>query len=139
MAFGGRVNAAGTRVEFDAPAKPAATLKRLAGQRVEVVIRKPKSKRSLDMNAYWHKWPFRLIADEVGDSIEGVKYDLMGEFFGWVPGPVSGKLIPAKVHTSDMTKEESARFVDWLIPFGLQKFGVVIPLPGEALMDEDEA
>lgn len=107
-------------------------LRTVAGQPVEVVIRKPRTKRSLDMNAYLHSdtGPFRLLAEHLGDTIEGVKYDLMGECFGWVKGPVSGRLIPVKAHTSDMTVEESRYFVDWVIPFGAG-LGVLIPLPDE--------
>lgn len=135
-----QVNEQGTGVRWEAPARFRAVLEKHAGKRVEVVIRKPREKRSLDMNRYLHKWPFRLLADHIGDSIEGVKYDLMGEFFGWVKGPISGHLIPAKAHTSDMTKEESGKFVDWLIPWALTTHGVRIPLPNEApIDDEDEA
>lgn len=132
--FPGRVTDAGELV-IDHEPRYRETLKILAGKRVEWVIRKPKSKRSLDMNAYLHSetGPFRLLAEHFGDSIEGVKYDLMGECFGWVAGPVSGKLIPVKAHSSDMTIEESKYFVDWVIPWAAQNHGVVIELPGETL------
>jgi hypothetical protein len=130
--FRGQFDARGV-FQADEPDRFTAFRRKLAGKRAEVVLRKPKSKRSLDMNAYLHKWPFRLLAEHFGDSIEGVKYDLMGECFGWVPGPVSGKLVPVKAHTSDMTVEESATFVDWVIPWAAQNYGVVIPLPGEVM------
>jgi hypothetical protein len=130
--FDGRVTDAGEPVIEDMP-RYRKTLRTLAGKRVEWVIRKPKSKRSLDMNAYLHSetGPFRLLAEHLGDTIEGVKYDLMGECFGWVKGPVSGHLIPVKAHTSDMTSEESKYFVDWVIPWAAQNHGVLIQLPGE--------
>lgn len=132
--FQGRVTDAGLPV-YDDVARWNRTLRQLAGKRVEWVIRKPKSKRSIDMNAYLHSatGPFRLLAEHFGDDIEGVKYDLMGECFGWVKGPVSGKLIPAKAHSSDMTREESAYFVDWVIPWAAKNHGVLIPLPKETL------
>jgi hypothetical protein len=119
-------------IVVDDPARFAGVSKALKGKPIELVIRKPKSKRSLDMNAYLHSetGPFRLLAEYFGDTIEGVKYDLMGECFGWVKGPVSGKLIPIKAHSSDMTVEESRYFVDWVVPFGAQH-GVIIPFPDE--------
>lgn len=104
-------------------------LRSLIGERVDVTIRKAREKRSLDMNAYLHARPFPILADYFGDSVEGVKFDLMGEFFGWTTTH-GGRPIPVKAHTSDMTREESGRFVDWLIPWALT-FGVVIPLPDE--------
>ena len=132
--FAGRVTDAGKPVIEDVPRYRQA-LRAFAGKPCEWVLRAPKSKRSLDMNAYLHAetGPFRLLAEYFGDTVEGVKYDLMGECFGWVKGPVSGKLIPAKAHTSDMTREESVYFVDWVIPWAAQHHGVVIPLPREVL------
>jgi hypothetical protein len=109
-----------------------AYLKTLIGRNVECIVRKERVKRSLDMNAYLHAVPFPLLAEYFGDSIEGTKLDLMGECFGWRTAP-SGHQLPVKPHTSDMTVEESAFFVDWLIPWAakLPGGGVRIPLPGE--------
>lgn len=109
-----------------------AHLRTVEGQPVEVVIRKPRSKRSLDMNAYLHSdtGPFRLLAEHFGEDMTGIKYALMGECFGWVHSEVAGREIPTKAHTSDMTVEESKLFVDWVIPFGASH-GVMIPLPDE--------
>lgn len=134
-----QVNEQGTGVRWENPSAFRRALEKHAGQRVAVTMRKPKEKRTLDMNAYLHKWPFPLLADHFGDSVEGVKYDLMGEFFGWKPGPVSGRMVPVKAHTSDMTKEESSRFLDWLIPWAMTEHGVRIPLPNEAPMEDEAA
>lgn len=108
-----------------------AYLKALVGRRVDVIVRKERVKRSLDMNAYLHGVPFPLIAEHVGDSIEGVKLDLMGECFGWKKSSTTGRDVPNKPRTSEMTVEESAFFVDWLIPWAAQTLGVLIPLPKE--------
>jgi hypothetical protein len=131
--FPGRVTDGG-KVVIDDDARYLRTLHKLAGKRVEVVIRKPASKRSLDMNAYLHckNGPFRLLADYFGEDMAGVKYALMGECFGWVYSAAAGREVPIKAHTSEMTIEESAYFVDWVIPFGA-KHGVLIPLPDEVL------
>lgn len=107
-------------------------LRQLKGQPVEVVVRKPTSKRSLDQNAYLHAEPFRMLAEELGDSVEGIKYDLMGEKWGWKPSPLDpSRLVPVQPSTSAMTVEECTAFIEWLIPFAAQKFGVLIPYPSE--------
>lgn len=105
-------------------------LRGLAGKTVEVIVRKVRTKRSLDMNAYLHAVPFPILAEHFGDDIEGVKFDVMGECWGW-RSTKGGQRIPVKGHTSDMTVEESTYFVDWLIPWALVNHGVVIPLPNE--------
>lgn len=111
------------------------TLQTLAGKPVDFVIRKPLSKRSLDMNAYLHSatGPFRLLAEHFGEDMAGIKYALMGECFGWVFSAAAGRDVPVKAHTSDMTNEESKYFVDWVIPWAAQNHGVLIPLPAEVL------
>jgi hypothetical protein len=123
------------RIKFDDPPRLAAVLRKLAGKRVEVVIRKPKSKRSLDMNAYLHSatGPFQLLAEHFGEDMAGIKFALMGECFGWVHSKAAGREVPIKGHTSEMTIEESKQFVDWVIPWAAREHGVSIPLPSEVL------
>jgi hypothetical protein len=104
-------------------------LRTLAGEHVEVIVRKPREQRSEDQNAYLHAVPFPLIADHTGYSIEEVKLVLMGECWGW--HQVAGHDIPIKPHTSDMTTEECSYFIEWLPPWSLSNLGVQIPLPGD--------
>ena len=108
-----------------------AYLKSLIGQKVDVIVRKERVQRSLNQNAYLHAHPFPLLADHFGDSIEGTKLDLMGEFWGWKRSPVTGKDVPVKPHTSDMSVDECTLFIDWLIPWAAKQ-GVLVPYPGEA-------
>lgn len=105
-------------------------LRTLAGKDVEIIIRRKREQRSLNMNAYLHAEVFPAFAREWCDSIEGVKFDLMGECWGWTTTK-QGHHIPVKPHTSDMSVEESTFFVDWVVPFGAQR-GVDVPLPREA-------
>ena len=127
--FHGRVDKSGRLELLDTERwKRQQHLRSLAGKRVEVIIRKAHTKRSLDMNAYLHKVPFPMLAEHFGDSIEGVKLDLMGECFGWTK-TAQGHDIPMKSHTSDMTVEESKFFLDWLIPWAMTTHGIDIPPP----------
>lgn len=132
--FAGRVTDGAKPVIEDVP-RYRKTLETLAGKPVEFVIRKPQSKRSLDMNAYLHcaTGPFRLLAEHFGEDMTGIKYALMGECFGWVYSAAAGREVPIKGHSSDMTIEESKYFVDWVIPWAALNHGVVIQLPDEAL------
>lgn len=111
-------------------------LQTLRGKPVEVIVRRRRSKRSLDQNAYWHSVPFPLLADYLGydaDEIDELKFYLMGEWSGWRDSK-NGDRIPNKMHTSDLDTEEGAQFTEWLIRFGakLPGGGVRIPLPNEA-------
>jgi hypothetical protein len=125
------------RPQIEAEHKPRyrETLRALAGKRIELVLRKPKSKRSIEMNAYLHceTGPFRLLAEHFGEDVTGVKYALMGECFGWVYSEAAKREVPIKAHTSEMTIEESKYFVDWVIPWAAREHGVLIPLPNESI------
>lgn len=99
---------------------------------VVVKVEQPATKRSLDQNAYLHAVPFPILAEHFGDSVEGVKLDLMGEKWGWKPSPLDPtRMVPVKPSTASMTVEECTEFIDWLIPWAATEHGVLIPLPSE--------
>jgi hypothetical protein len=92
-----------------------------------------RPQRSLDQNAYLHAVPFPIIAEYVGCSVEDIKYDLMGEKWGWKESAInSNRMVPVKPSTSSMTTAECSEFIEWLIPFANEKFGLSIPYPDEA-------
>jgi hypothetical protein len=108
-------------------------LHELAGKNVEVIVRKTRTKRSLDQNAYWHAVPFPLLQEATGyDSIEELKFWLMGEFTGWKKTK-DGRQVPMIMHTSELSTDEGALFTDWLVRLGAQMPSpCLIPLPHEA-------
>lgn len=106
-------------------------LRRLAGKAVDITIRVARSKRSHDQNSYIHGVPVTILADHFGYTIPEMKLVLMGEAFGWRLDPISGKEIPVKPHTSDMSVEDCTYFIDWVVPWSLTNHGVSIPLPNE--------
>lgn len=124
----GDVNDAGKFVPRDLDLFRESLLAR-AGRATEVVLRDIKSKRSLDQNAYAHKWPFRIIAEAMGEGIEAAKLCILGEKFGW--HEVMGKLLPIKPSTSALTVEEFSELIEWMPPWALEMFGSIIPLPNE--------
>lgn len=130
--FHGRVTeSAQLELAADEREQRRAHLRTLIGRTVEIVIRKARSQRSLAQNAYLHSQVFPLLATEFCDSVEGVKFDLMGEKWGWTKTN-SGHHIPVKPHTSDMTVEECSEFIDWVVPWAMTMHGVRVPLPNES-------
>jgi hypothetical protein len=90
-------------------------------------------KRTGPMNRYWHAEPFLKLSIAMGLSVERTKLVLMGEFWGWEPVMVNKHPIalPVKAHTSDMTVKEGNAFLDWLIPWAAEEYGIEIHTPEE--------
>lgn len=107
-------------------------LKTLRNRDVEIVVKKKTVQRSLDQNAYLHAVPFPLLAEHFGMTISEVKYSLMGEKWGWRKDPISGREIPIKPSTSDMTVEECTQFIEWLLIWAATEHDVYIPSPERA-------
>ena len=106
-------------------------LRGLIGKPVEVTVKGKRRQRSLDQNSYLHAAVFPPLAEKFGNTIDEVKYALMGECFGWKRDPISGREVPIKPHTSDMTVEEARQFIDWVIPWAMTEYEVTIYLPNE--------
>src|SRR5262245_38812369 len=122
----------GHKLVLDAPLAFKTAMWRMKAGPVVVKIEQPMVKRTLEQNAYLHAVPFPILAEHFGCSVEDVKYDLMGERWGWKPSPLNPhRMIPVKPHTSDMTVEECTQFIDWLLPWAATEHGVLIPLPKE--------
>jgi hypothetical protein len=122
----------GGRLKLDEKLAFKASMRRMKPGRVVVKVEQPATKRTLDQNAYWHAVPFPILAEHFGDSVEGVKYDLMGEKWGWRPSPLNpDRMVPVKPSTSSMTIEEGVEFTEWLLAWAATEHGVLIPLPSE--------
>lgn len=132
--FHGRIDGDGRLILFETERRQRRQyLQSLADQMVEIVVRRARRRRSEKQNAYWHAVPFPLLADALGySSLEELKFDLLGECFGWVETK-GGRPYPRIMHTSDLTTEEGSHFTEWLVRFGaLLPSPVLIPLPDEA-------
>lgn len=100
-------------------------LRTLKGAIVEIVIKKKPTKRSLDQNALIH-----VIASAVGEhlgyTIPEMKLLMMGECWGWKKDERTGRDIPIKVSTSEMTRDEATHFLDWALQWAAEQ-GVYLP------------
>ncbi len=122
----------GGKLRLDEKLAFKAAMRKLKPGRVVVKVEQPATKRTLDQNAYLHAVPFPILAEHFGDSVEGVKLDLMGEKWGWKPSPLDpNRMVPVQPSTSKMTVEQCTEFIDWLIPWAATEHGVLIPLPSE--------
>lgn len=120
------------RLVLESPEAFKSAMWRMKPGRVVVKVEQPHTSRSLAQNAYLHALPFPILAEYFGCSVEDVKYDLMGEKWGWKPSSLEpNRMIPVKPSTASMTVEECSEFIDWLIPWALDKFNVSIPYPSE--------
>ena len=109
----------------------ARALRVFAGKPVSIQIRRYVPKRTNPQNAYLHVSPFPILAAFFGQSIEETKRDLMGECWGWTVNAKTGWHTPVRAHTSEMDVEEATFFIDWLLPWAMEKWQVYIPLPTE--------
>jgi hypothetical protein len=105
-------------------------LRSLQGQQIELIVRKARSQRSLDQNAYMHGVAFPLFAECWGEDIDTTKLLLLGECFGWKDTRDFHRL-PVKPHTSHLSTRECTQFIDWMVAWGAREFGLMIPLPNE--------
>lgn len=126
--FTGHVNDRG-ELHIDDNRRFVDAVKALACKRVEVSIRRQRTRRSVDQNAYWHAVPFPMFAEEWGVPIEDAKLLLLGECFGW--HEVRGHRLPVKPHSSLLTTEEGALFTEWMVQWGITEWHMTIPLPRE--------
>lgn len=103
-------------------------LSSLVGKRVDVIVRKHRTQRSLDQNAYLHTVPFPLLAEEWGEDIETAKLLILGECFGWKETK-DGHRFPIKPSSSALTTDECSHLIEWIPPWAMLNFRVEVPLP----------
>lgn len=97
----------------------------------DVRIEKHVNQRSLAQNNYLHACVFDPLAEHFGNTIEECKYVLMGECFGWKFDAIANREIPVQPSTSSMNVEQAGYFIDWVIPWALEKHDFIIELPNE--------
>jgi len=92
-----------------------------------VEIKRFRKKRSLSQNALLHKW-FGLIAEEFGDTPDGVKSDLKREFLPMVErhSQITGEITMEPKGTSELTPQEMADFMTRIEAWA-PKFGIILP------------
>lgn len=105
-------------------------VKRFAGHEVVLTVKQKRSQRSLDQNAYWWAVPVRILAEELGYTDSQMHYALLGECFGYRPGP-AGHAIPNVPSSSELNTEQFSHLIDWVLTWAPTELNVRIPAPSE--------
>lgn len=121
-------------VQVDHLARLAAQLRRIeVGTRLEVEIRKPKTKRSLSQNRFLWGVAYPILAAHLGydhHEHEQLHYDCLGTRFGWRRSPVTGREHPRRT-SSSLSTGEMSDYMEWLSRWAMTEHGVDLPLPDE--------
>jgi len=105
------------------------------GTHLDIVIRKHKTKRSLEQNAYYWSVVIPILADYFGhDNPESMHEDLKLEF-----NPVESKIVPGKMIGGSTTKLSTEEFycgetsyIERICRWASMEHGVYIPPPTKA-------
>jgi hypothetical protein len=93
-----------------------------------LTIGPPKRGKTHDQLAYWFAVPVPLIAEHCGYTERQMHYALLGECFGYSPGPM-GTPIPNKPSIADCTVEEVTHLIEWVLTWAPTELGVIVPEP----------
>ena len=114
---------------YDAPARFIAYLAKLGDSRVEVVVRKPKSQRSIQQNkAYWGI-PVEIIAEYLGWEKDAVHIALK-EKFASHRDEKTGLLVIES--TAAMDTKRFNKYYEDIQRWAAEFLGVDVPSPNEA-------
>ena len=92
----------------------------------KVDLKEVRKSRSNNQNSYLHKL-FQIVADELGDTLEGVKLDIKIEL-GYYTTSARGNKIPT--HTSKMNTKQFSEFVDKMKAWAMADLGIALPESG---------
>ena len=127
--FTGFVSDAG-KLALDYPAQMTAYLKHLAGNEVEVEIRKRRSRRSAKQNGGFHAM-IAPWAKAKGHDVDDLKSDLMGTVFGWAEKrTLADNRVPLRRHTSDLNTADFSELIDRTLQLAAE-CGVILEAPDE--------
>lgn len=122
------VTVAREKIEYDKSALRA-LLRGVKDGKYVLTLKPYRAQRSLDQNAYWWAVPVKLVAEHCGYTPTQMHYALLGECFGYKAGPF-GEAVPNVPSSSDLTTDEFAKLIDWVLTWAPSELGVVIPEPG---------
>lgn len=114
------------KVRLDYPKQFAAYSTRFEGDEIEVEIRKRRSRRSHDQNAYYWAVVIPLLASHTGYTHDEMHEALKAKFLG--TEDMSHGLLRIG-STAKLNTLEFADLVDRVVLWAAESLGVVIPLP----------
>ena len=120
-------------IAYDAPKQYGAHADSLAGKRVEVVLRRERSKRSIDQNRWLFGCALPILAECLGydkHEHEDLHYAMVAKCYGTHYDEKLGLDVPNR-RSSKLTTREFSDYMEWFVRFAATEFGCVIPLPNE--------
>lgn len=115
------------------------TLRSFEGKNIELTIERKRKKRSCNQNAYLHAL-FTIFCNELnalGNKFTAEEVKELCKFkFALIDvvNDVTGEIIGQRVQgTSEMTTTELAAFVDDVIQWAAEMFGIELPYPNEEI------
>jgi|ERR671919_2628947 hypothetical protein len=132
--FRGRVDAEGVLRLEPAEAGPRRRwLLTLRGQRVEVLVRKWRSKRSNEQNRYYRGVIVAMVAEAMGEEVPEHAHQALAWHFLKLPDE-PGKLARRR-STTELTTVEMERYHEDCRMLAAKTWGLYIPLPNEVVDD----
>lgn len=124
-------------VVLDRPQDFARYLGGLEGERVELVVRKRRTKMSNPQMRWWRGVAVPMVAEALGydkHERDELHYWLLMECFG--TKEFRGRLIANVPHSSDLPVNLASELMEWVVRWAPEHCGgLVIPLPGEVDME----
>ena len=114
---------------LEAPQRYLVHLSGLEGKRVELILRKRKSQRSLQQNKYYWGVVVEILASHCGYDPDEMHEALKVKFLSEGQDEKTG-LIKVR-STTKMTTDEFIKYTDKVIRWAAQDLGVFIPDPNQ--------
>jgi hypothetical protein len=122
--FTGRIDRG--KLILDTPQRYLVHLVCLDGKPIELIVRKRKSQRSLQQNAYYWGVVIEILANhfgyEAGEMHEALKFKFLRTHEGDLPAARS---------TAKLNTEEFVAYVDRVVRWAAQEHQLYIPDPGQ--------
>jgi len=99
----------------------------LIEKKKKVDLKEVRKNRSNDQNRYLHKL-FQIVADELGDTLEGVKLDIKIELGYYKTSSKGNKIVE---QTSKMNTKVFSEFTDKFRNWSSSFHGIYLPSPEE--------
>jgi hypothetical protein len=97
-----------------------------------------RRKRSTEQNAFLHAVPLKLICEHTGYQLDDMKTYLLGNAFGWQEFEIMGERRRKPLRrSSELNTEQFSFFMEFCEQWAAQELGIIIPRPGEYLLEED--
>jgi len=106
-------------------------IRQFAGKDVIIDVKRKKTNRSLQQNAFFHSW-INLLSEHTGYDFEEMKEIVKFKFLKTEKiNENTGEVLTFIKHTSKLNKEDFAEFCNNVQKWCNEEFNIRLPLPNE--------